>query len=129
MDWNIRFEPGGEYLTITAMGPIDVEGVREYLEAILADAAWRPGMLVLADFRDMSTDHLSVAQVRKIVEVHQPYMERIGLSPVAVVVSRPVDFGMVRMWEAMAAQMFPMHEVFYTTDEALAWLRSHRAQR
>ena len=124
MEWSVRFEEGGSRAIITGTGAIDAQGITGYLDALLADPAWKRGMHVLVDFRGLSTDHLSVAQVQEIVDLHAPYMERIGSSPVAVVVSRPVDFGMVRMWEAMAAQMFPRHEVFYSMDDATRWLFS-----
>jgi hypothetical protein len=129
MEWSVGFEEGGSRALITGTGAIDAEGITGYLDALLADPSWKSGMHVLVDFRGLSTDHLTVAQVQQIVDLHAPYMERIGSSPVAVVVSRPVDFGMVRMWEAMAARMFPRHEVFYTTDDARAWLSSQSAGR
>ena len=129
MQWSVGFEEGGSPAIITGTGTIDAEGISGYLDALLADPAWKPGMHVLVDFRGLSTDHLSVAQVQQIVDLHAPYMERIGSSPVAVVVSRPVDYGMVRMWAAMAARMFPRHEVFYTTEDARRWLFSQTAGR
>jgi hypothetical protein len=101
-----------------------VDGFREYLEGVLSDPAWTPGTAALIDFRDLRLEHLSFRDVEEIVELHVPHVTRIGNSPMAVVVSRPVDFGLVRMWESLAADMFPLHSVFYEVDEALSWLRA-----
>lgn len=123
MNWNARFETGSSLLTLTASGVARVDGFREYLEGVLSDPSWEPGTAALLDFRDLRLEHLSFREVEEIVALHVPHVTRIGNSPMAVVVSRPVDFGLVRMWESLAADMFPMHSVFYEVDETLTWLR------
>lgn len=129
MEWNARFEPDGSRVTITVTGIARAEGFNAYLDGVLGDVAWRPGMPVLVDFRGLQISHLRYQDVEGIVALHVPYVERIGDSPVAVLVSRPVDFGIVRMWESLAIDMFPDHQAFYRVDEALRWLESRRSTR
>lgn len=114
-------------MTLTVSGDAYVDGFQEYLNDVLSDPGWKPGTAALIDFRELRLEHLSFPDVERIVELHVPYLTRIGKSPMAVVVSRPVDFGVVRMWESLAADMFPVHRVFYDIAEARTWLRSKQA--
>jgi hypothetical protein len=123
MQWTARFDADPALLTLTVSGVAHVDGFREYLEGVLEDPAWAPGKAALIDFRDLRLEHLSFADLERIVELHVPHRTRIGNSPMAVVVSRPVDFGIVRMWESLSADTFPAHRVFYDVDDALLWLR------
>jgi hypothetical protein len=126
MEWNVRFADDEPLVTIEAKGMAEIEGFRSYLDGVLASPSWRPGVPVLVDFRQLVSDNLTRDDVERLVALHVPYLGRIGGSPIAVVVSRPSDFGVVRVWEAHAAEMFPVHEVFYDVDVALIWLRSRR---
>ena len=124
MEWRIFFEPDGSRVTVTVTGAARVDGFRPYLEALLGDPAWRAGTPVLVDFRGLDIGQLNFAAAEQVLAVHLPYVARIGKSPIAVVVSRPVDFGMMRMWGGLSDGKFPVPQIFYEAADALRWLNT-----
>ncbi|HVN79956.1 MAG TPA: hypothetical protein VMW38_13230 [Terriglobia bacterium] len=125
MEWGIKFEKDGSLISITASGIPDIEGFRSYLQAITSSPDWRPGIPVLCDLRNLDTSKVTATVIRGVVDLHVELTDRYWSSPVAVVVSRPVDFGMVRMFEAYTRNMCPEYEVFYSVEDALEWLRKN----
>jgi hypothetical protein len=85
-------------------------------------------MPVLADLRGLDLSQLNYNDVGIIAERYISHSTQIGGSPEAAVVSRVVDFGMVRMWEALSEKCFPVHKVFYAVDDAMRWLHAHRRE-
>jgi hypothetical protein len=110
-------------MTVTAWGPAEASGFIAYLLEAVNHPAWRPGIPALMDFRDLDIGRLGAADAWQVADQHQPYAKILAAAPIAVVVSRPVDFGMVRMWESLVHQMHLAHEVFYAMAEAEAWLQ------
>jgi hypothetical protein len=122
MRWDIRVEENRSRLTVSASGDPEIEGFKSYLEAALSHPAWRPGMPVLCDFRQLNIQKVTTNDIIRIVLVHKQYRERTGDNPIAVVVSRQIDFGMVRIWESYSEALFSSQNVFYTVEEAGNWL-------
>ena len=122
MKWSYHI--GGEppIVTLVASGPAEFGGFAEYLDSILSDPTWHRGMKCLADFRQLNLNTLTHADVIRLADLHIQFAERIGDSRIACVVSRPVDFGIFRMWQAMVAEKFPAQAVFYDLVEAMRWL-------
>jgi len=127
MKHNIRFEQNGLFVTITASGDPTYLGFERCLNELLDNPAWKPGMSVLDDFRELNIKKLNGKDIRENVRLHKQYIERIGSSWIAVVVTSRVEFGLMRMWEILAENSFPQHRVFYTTDDALIWLSQEGA--
>lgn len=129
MNWAIDFEIFDGLMAIKASGPASVEGFLQYMRQALSDPRWQKGMPVLLDFRDLDTDRIEYADIQKIASIFTPYASLIGGVKVAVVVSRPQDYGLVRIWEMLARDVFSAHEVYYTINDALAFLREGARER
>ena len=125
MELTVKFDADGSLVTLLATGDVDREGFRGKVEAVLSHPAWHPGMPTLCDFRELNIDKLSADDIRHLVEIHRGYAEltKETPSPIAVVVAKKVDYGLIRMWELFANGMFPMHNVFLQMEDALSWLR------
>ncbi len=122
MNYKINFEQGDLFVTIMASGdPTNVEFER-YLNDLINNPSWQPGIAILNDFRELHIKNLTCNNVRENVRLHERYRERLSSSCIAVVVKNQVDFGLVRMWELLAESSFPLHRVFYSIDEAVIWL-------
>lgn len=124
MQWSYEIvgEPG--IVRLIAGGPAEMGGFAQSLDRILADPAWHPAMNCVADFRQLDLNTLKHDDVVRLADLHIQMAERIGNARIAIVVSRPVDFGMVRMWQAMVEERFPAHSVFYDMDDAMRWLKN-----
>ena len=80
----------------------------------------------MCDFRLLNIFKLSAQDIEQLVEVHRRYSRLLQKNPgpIAVVVAKVVDYGLVRMWELVANDMFPMFRPFLRMEEALEWLKT-----
>lgn len=124
MEWNIEFADDGSRMTVRAWGTAEVQGFIAYLLAAVDHPAWRPGIPALMDFRDLDVGPLTSADIQRLADLHAPYAEVLAQGRIAVLVSRPVEYGIVRMWQAFVNHMHLAHGVFYTLEEAEAWLQA-----
>lgn len=122
MEWNIQFADDASRMTVRAWGMAEVPGFIAYLLAAVDHPAWRPGIPALMDFRDLDVGRLSGTDIQRLADLHAPYAEMLAQGRIAVLVARPVEFGMVRMWQAFVHHMHLAHGVFYSLEEAEAWL-------
>jgi len=124
MEWRIQIADEGSRLTVTAWGAAEVGGFLAYLQEAVKQPGWYPEIPALMDFRQLDVSCLSPADIVQLAELHLPYADTLARSRIAVLVSRPVDYGVVRMWEALVHQMNLAHAVFYSLAEAEAWLQT-----
>jgi hypothetical protein len=123
MQYTIEFGGDPQDVTITTSGVAEPAVFTRYLEEFLADARFRPGMAVLIDHSALDARSLSTADLRTIADGVLSRDDLIGASVVAVVASDSLTFGLARMWEAFTATSQLRSRIFYSRDEALAWLR------
>jgi hypothetical protein len=123
MQWRIQIAEDGSRLTVTAWGKAEVQGFIDYLLEAAATPGWRPGIPALLDLRDLEAGHLTSGDIQRLAELHEPYADIMAHGRIAVLVARPLDFGIVRMWESFVHKMNLAHSVFYTLQEAEDWLQ------
>jgi hypothetical protein len=115
-----------EDLLVTASGVASGDDLSP-LEAALADPRWRPPMHVLLDYREVDMSHLSVSAIEERVALLVDSGHRIGRCHTAVVVTRDLNFGIVRMLQAIAEQRVTYElGVFRSFEQARDWLREAR---
>lgn len=126
LEWSADFAEDGSLLTLSATGDLGREGLCESIDAVLAHKSWRPGIPTLCDFRRLNIFKLSAQDIEQLVEVHRRYSRLLHEhpAPIAVVVAKIVDYGMVRMWELFANDMFPLFRPFLRMEDALEWLKA-----
>jgi hypothetical protein len=124
MQWQLQLTEDRSRLSVTAWGPAQVDALMALLVRATEPPDWRPGIHVLLDFRALAISALTMADIRQLADHHRPYGKILAASRIAVVVSRPVDFGLVRMWGTLVHDLNLTHEVFYGEAEALHWLHA-----
>ena len=121
-------EPGR--VIITVWGEASIEGFHAYLSEFLDDPKWQPGMDSLVDLRDLDFADLRSAQIRALVDAQVRNKVKRGGGRAAIVVSREVAYGLVRMYAAYADQRVALRpRVFRSYEEAHAWLDEPSAIR
>jgi hypothetical protein len=90
------------------------------MDAVFADTRYRPGVDFLLD-RTAVTDVPTSQTMREWMRRHAESMREQGSGRLAVVVSEPVVFGMMRMASVFAEEGGTALGVFWTEAEALAW--------
>jgi hypothetical protein len=124
VEYTIEFGEDPHGVVITTSGSADLAAILRANEEFLADARFRPGMPILADHSALDTSSLASSDTRLIGEAYREFLDRVGESAIAIVVAHPATFGLVRMAEAYAGPPPPsLQRIFYSRDEALAWLR------
>ena len=106
--WNEQGEPVvGEWLAA--------------LRAAVSDARYRPGFDILYD-RTRLTHIPDANYLRTWLNGHARLMKEIGGPRLAVVVTEPVIYGMIRMASILAEDRGAVVNVFWNEKDALKWL-------
>ncbi len=123
MQHEIRFVEGEVAdALVTISGPMSVSGNRAWLSDLVGDPRWRPGMKTLVDARSLLPGDFGGTDVQQVAEPTIMQADSWGAGCSAVVVEDPAIYGMLRIWQVATRSMEWRTEVFYTHDEATAWL-------
>lgn len=122
MEWEIRLAEDGSRLTIRAWGQAELQGFLDYIRQALEHPGWKPGTPVLIDLSALDLASFPADHLRTLATSEGVNKDRIGPSRIALLVARPVEFGMARMWELLTQDRGMTRRVFYALDEAEAWL-------
>lgn len=124
MPFTYVFDAATNIVRTTAHGLIRFDDLAAHLQALVDAGVARVPQLI--DARDAPHD-LPASDIRRLVELVSHLQAAHGFSRrTALVVSTPVDFGMARMYGALAQKVDPDFSVFRDLGEAGAWLRGAR---
>ncbi|PRP93161.1 hypothetical protein ENSA5_44280 [Enhygromyxa salina] len=120
VEWNI--DEDARLTTVRVDGPLTLTIGRETLAALYAEPGYHSPMASLWDLRKAQLDPRP-GEVQQFVEFIRTHRGARGTDQTALVVARPADFGISRMYQAYAETTldFPVR-VFLDLDEARAWL-------
>ncbi|MDJ0847078.1 MAG: STAS/SEC14 domain-containing protein [Myxococcota bacterium] len=117
-----RFEDDA-ILHLEVFDPLDVEEIRAFVEALLADPQLRQGLDILSDH-----SRLAATATTQMVGAVLPLLEklgaRLGRFRCAIVAPEDASFGMARMAGTLAGDGPATVHAFRTLAEAQAWLAS-----
>lgn len=118
---------GPQDVTVTTSGPASGEGLARYVNDLVDDDRFRPGLRVLVDHRELDATTVTPANMRAHAELMKRLDGRLGDTTIAFVVGSPLAFGYARMYELHAAETQLRSHVFYSREEAIAWLSGRSA--
>jgi hypothetical protein len=125
MEHTIMFDNDMSCSIISANGPATVRDLSVFIDEVLKDDRWRSGMNVIVDYRLAELNDLTSSDAHALADTVKGLKDKVGTGRVAHVVSRTVDFGMVRMWENLIEDQVSFDfRVFYSMDDALRWIVS-----
>lgn len=127
MDYTLEIADGR--VTMTTSRQADVGDVQRLIEELVSDPRFTPGLPILADHSALDTRSLTAADARRIGEIFVELGDRIGNSPLAVVVSDALTYGLTRLATAHAARAPLKAALFYTREEAEEWLARQARRR
>jgi hypothetical protein len=126
MPLTYRIDIDAQMLLIHGEGVITQPERIQTILGWIKDPAFRPGLDAFCDFSAaQSTPKLS--ELREIVAIIGEHAPAIGHSKLAILTSKPITFGVARVFEALAQiEETPLKvRVFFNRDKAWAWLRPH----
>lgn len=127
MDYVIEFQEDRPYdVHVRIVGVADVADFEAYLADLLFDERWRPGMTILGDLTALDASSFGPREVRNVAELNARYQEEFGAARIAIAAGTPLNYGLLRMWQAFIdAHSKQQTQVYRTLDEARASLDPH----
>jgi hypothetical protein len=109
-------------VTVRVQGALTLEGARQALMSLYAEPKYRSPMVDLWDLREAEIDS-GPGDVQRFVQFIQASRGDRGSDQTALVVARPADFGISRMYQTLAEGTLPFSiQVFMRIEDAYAWL-------
>jgi hypothetical protein len=122
--FNLEFEPQNSLVRALHFGPCTLDDLKGFVDAVFTDSHWKTGMNVLSDFRQADPSDFSGDDMRQYVAYSKKYAGEAVGTKVATVVESPLNFGIVRIWDAEAEiQASPIeNKLFDSLEAAEDWL-------
>jgi len=99
----IKIQEHVGFLEVVTSGQADPANWDEVHSTVFTHPSYVPGCKLLVDHQQLEMAHLSSEDVQAIASLSRARKDSFGKSLMAILVSRDVDFGLVRMWEAYAS--------------------------
>lgn len=123
MQYTLVFDDVLQCFVVNATGPATISDIRMMIDEILRDGRWRHGMNVIVDYCLTELNCLTSADVHTLASIIKALEGKAGNGRIAHVVSRTVDFGIIRSWENMIESQVPFNfHVFYSINDAKKWI-------
>jgi hypothetical protein len=123
MEFTIEFGAQDVEVVITTGGAAYADGFLRLNRALAADPRFRPGMPVLVDHSLLDMSMLTDDDVEEIARSVAAIQDRLGGSRVAIVVPDDLGYHRTAQTRAEAQPLQIEAEIFYSRDEAVAWVR------
>jgi hypothetical protein len=117
-----RIDPRAGLLFVTGRGLITQAERIAAMRAWMSDPAFRPGLNTLCDFSAASSVP-SRSELHDIITFIEQHAESIGRKKLAMIVARPVTYGVARQFQALTAPGPLDVNVFTDHVTAFDWLR------
>jgi hypothetical protein len=115
---------GDGFLDVKTSGDADLKGLLDMIADILSHPKWEKDGAILIDHSDLNSDPLTGGEIHSLAVEAGRVRERFGQARVAHLVTRSLEFGMVRMWEANVSDKWDVPTMcFRSRDEAILWLK------
>ena len=126
MNYSIEFGGEPQDLTMTLTGALDPQGIRAFVEELIAHPDYRAGMLILADLSGLNTSGISVEEYESVSDVIAGRDDRFPAKAIAIVAPDSRTFDDAMQHRAYVGGSKSGREVFRTRDDATAWLAAQR---
>jgi len=125
MKWSV--EDGSSYVTVRTEGHFSADDHRAMVVDILALPFWSAGRDVLFDHRALSLSGSDYTTMAMAVQNHRTFDRQIGSGRAAILMASPADYGLARIFDALAADTVHADmRIFLDEDAARAWLAEPR---
>lgn len=122
-----RIDPNRKRIWTACIGNVNPKEIRKHFQDLARDPIRPDRLNVLLDLTEM-TSLPETDQLRAVSKDLKKHQAQLRFNACAIVASRNVLFGMMRMFQALARNSFRTTQVFRTAAEAEAWLASQEAE-
>jgi hypothetical protein len=122
-----RLDSGKGVIETRCAGAVTLDEVLRHFRDLEGDPALPARLDVLLDLEQLTSVPES-GQLRRVTLEMERLKEQLRFGACAIVASRDVLFGMSRMFEVFASDLFALTHVFRKREEAERWLAGARSQ-
>jgi hypothetical protein len=122
MSFTYQIDPQGGIIEIRGAGVITQA---EYVAGVMSwmiDPLFRPGLDGLCDFTAAESTP-TMAELRELIDLVARHTAYVGRVKVAMIVSKPIVFGVARQFASLAEAAQLEVQLFRDRDSAMSWLR------
>ena len=118
MPYSYRIDDDLQVVVTRAWGDLTDHDMREHIQRLRADPAFRPDYGHIVDLQDVTQVSASVATIQSnaILSIFDPGSRR------AIIAAGDTAFGMARMFAFFAETVGQKVDVFRSSDKALEWM-------
>ena len=116
-------------VVVTVEGRLTIEDTRSAIQEIWRTPEYLEHFRVLWDFRHTGISHFSTDDLREVAAFQQKERSELPRSRIALLVSKEVDFGLMRMLGAFLPEADLENDVFRDAESAWSWLRARDVRR
>ena len=117
-----HYKPDSDFVLVRLLDVVDDAQLRQHVLDYNQEAPDRAGLLELADCRELvDVQNLTVQGCLESARLEQG-AQRVTGGMLAILVSNQLHYGMARAYAAIAEMHRNGAGVFYTLEEAVAWL-------
>jgi hypothetical protein len=118
---DLRIEKTKKIAHIKLSGLLSSKEILDAFDTVVADKKYKKGMGRLWDFREADFSSLTTDTVRQMAQYSLKFPPGINDVKVAFVTSRPLEYGLSRMFEMVSHAKTPI-SVFESIEEAEKWM-------
>ncbi|MFC1516333.1 hypothetical protein ACFL7E_06190 [Thermodesulfobacteriota bacterium] len=119
---DLRTDEAKNIFYIRLTESLNKEIILDAFDAAVSDESYKKGMGRLWDFRDADLSNLDSSTIAEMAKYSTKFPPGINDVKVAFVASGELEFGLSRMFGAFSMVAETTVSVFYTIEEAEAWL-------
>lgn len=119
--FDVQVLPHQGRVRIVVVGKAGVDLFGAAFNAVLDDPDFSPGMDTLWNLMNADVSSISIEEIQSIVDMVEINAQRRGAGRVAIVAERDVDFGVSRIYQALASDLDTSVAVFRAVADAEAW--------
>jgi hypothetical protein len=112
---------------IKLTGPLNSKEILKAFDGVVTDKNYKKGMGRLWDFRKADLSSLTTDTVKQMAQYSLNFPPGINDVKVAFVTSRPLEYGLSRMFEMASRAKTPI-SVFDNIDDAKKWMTEEKSE-
>ena len=101
MDWELNFRDD-DILEMKTFGTFSFDDLTNMIEQVTGNPKWKPGMDVIADFREVDVRGINVKEIYEAKNLHVLYNDKAGEGKIATILSSNLAYGLSRVYQAIS---------------------------
>jgi hypothetical protein len=122
MDWKLNFRDD-EILEMKTSGIFSFVDLTKMIEQVIENPKWKPGMNIIADFREIDVKGMNVREVYEAKNLHVQYNDLAGEGKIATILSSNLAYGFSRVYQSITSEYVKSKIMtFRDYDNGLDWI-------